>query len=523
MAAETSEASDDRPASEVRTAVVIVHAMGRKRPLEKLDGFLQTALHPLSAFYPTSKKWEYHHPRSAELTGTYETDRYVSPQLDGESTEPHQGHAEIFEYHWAFHLTGSRFGGLVPTTLLLFLRRPSNVPDALFGIWRVVWTVLLAPIFVGVPALIAVGYFLSTGVPGWIIGLVTSAIVLFVGLGLARFVSRALANNVVTAPLVEVARYLDWLPYSYAGRRAVREGLVDLLHTLQDGRYSRIVVVAHSVGAFIAYDALSALWTKTHELHAGPPPDGLTPLPIALGSLDGLQGAADRLLADSAGDGALDDFQDRQFALWQDLRWQGNPWRITDFVTVGAPMALADLLLTRPGMVSGLTASDRKRRRDLFDGLVRHGALVLCPPRTETQPVEGDQQGGASYGWDENGVRELLGSQSPFAVTRWTNLWFPVTRGSLRGDWFGGALRPLFGPGIRDIDVRGNTPERLKHGSAHIEYFRHPEKDDEGDMARHLRTTLALQTHAVLESLLTAPSPEPSPIERRVPHSGRGG
>jgi hypothetical protein len=47
-------------------------------------------------------------------------------------------------------------------------------------------------------------------------------------------------------------------------------------------------------------------------------------------------------------------------------------------------------------------------------------------------------------------------------------------------------------PGIRDIAVQGNKPERFKRGSAHTEYFRHPEKDDEGDMARHLRTTLAL-------------------------------
>jgi hypothetical protein len=86
----------------------------------------------------------------------------------------------------------------------------------------------------------------------------------------------------------------------------------------------------------------------------------------------------------------------------------------------------------------------------------------------------------------------VLGSHSPFTVTRWTNLWFPVVRGSLHGDWFGGALGPLFGEGIRDIPVEGNQPERLKRGSAHNEYFRHPDKDDEGDVAGHLRKTLAL-------------------------------
>jgi hypothetical protein len=97
-----------------------------------------------------------------------------------------------------------------------------------------------------------------------------------------------------------------------------------------------------------------------------------------------------------------------------------------------------------------------------------------------------------SYRPPNSGTREVLGSQSVFAVTRWTNIWFPVIRGELRGDWFGGALRPLFGPGIRDIAVQGNTPERFKPGSAHSEYFTHPEKADEGDVAWYIRKALAL-------------------------------
>jgi hypothetical protein len=84
-----------------------------------------------------------------------------------------------------------------------------------------------------------------------------------------------------------------------------------------------------------------------------------------------------------------------------------------------------------------------------------------------------------------------------------------VIRGELAGDWFGGALRPVFGPGIRDIEVLGNEPERFKRGSAHTEYFAHPDRGDEGDAAWHIRMTLGLQTHAVLERLLNAPLPEP--------------
>jgi hypothetical protein len=269
-----------------------------------------------------------------------------------------------------------------------------------------VWTVAVA-LLLAIPALFVTGYALNTDVPAWIIGLIISVVVLVFWFGLYRMAAKALVNSTTTS-LVDVARYLDPSPYSYAARRAIRGGLVDLLRALDDGRYSRIVVVGHGVGTYISYDALTVLWAET-QLHQ-----------------------------------------------------HKTPWRITDFITVGAPLALADLLMTRPGLFSGFKKSDSDLRRDLFDGLVRRGALVL-------------------------------GSHSPFTVTRWTNFWFPVTRGSLRGDWFGGAVDPLFGPGIRDIAVLGNQPERFKRGSAHNEYFRHPEKDDEGDIAWHVRETLALR------------------------------
>lgn len=458
--------AEERP-SEDRTAVVLVHGMREKRPLDKLDGFVKTALHPHDA--QGAQQWRYY-PRPAMITETYEARRFASAQAD------------FYDYHWSFLMTANKFAGVMPMTLRLFLRRPSNVPDALLGIWRRVWTVLLA-ILLTIPALFVTGYALNTDVPVWIIGLITSAVVLVFWFGLYRIVANALVNSTTTS-LVDVARYLDTTPYSYAARRAIRGGLVDLLHALHDGRYSRIVVVAHGVGTYITYDALNAFWAEPHKLHAGPP-------------LNSLEEAADRLIADGDKDGALDDFQNLQFALLQDLRRHGNPWRITDFVTVGAPMSLADQLVTRPGLSSGLKKSDGVRRRELFDGLVRRGVLVQCPPRSETQPVEGTDQTRVSYGWHERDAREVLGSQSPFVVTRWTNLWFPVIRGSLKGDWFGGELRSLFGAGIRDIEISGNRPDRFKRGSAHNEYFSHPDKGDQGDFAWHLRETLALQTHVV--------------------------
>jgi len=376
MAAEEPAAS--------RTAVVVVHGMGEKRPLETFESFVKTALHPRDG------RWDYS-ARPVEITDYYEARRLSTEQTD------------FFEYHWQFQMTAGKFAGVAPTALRLFLRRPSNVPDALFGAWRLVWTSILAGLLV-IPVLFVSGYALNSDVPVWIIGLVTSAVVLIFWFGLYRMMARALVNK-KTTPLVDSARYLDPLPHSYVGRRAIRAGLVKLLDDLHDREYERIVVVAHGVGTYIAYDALMVFWAKTCS-------------------------------------------------------------RISDFVTIGSPLSLADLVMTQPSLASGLKTSDGAFRRELFDGLLRRGVLVECPP----DPAP----------------------DSPFAVTRWTNLWFPVARGSRHGDWFGGALGSLFGAGVRDIAINGNEPERFKRGSAHTEYFSRPDRGGEGTIAWHLRRTLAL-------------------------------
>jgi hypothetical protein len=118
-----------------------------------------------------------------------------------------------------------------------------------------------------------------------------------------------------------------------------------------------------------------------------------------------------------------------------------------------------------------------------------------------------------SYGWWDGG-RQLLRSQSVFAVVRWTNFWFPVKRGKLQGDWFGGQLMPLFGPGIREHAVTGNLPERLTRAMAHTLYF-HFEKDDSaGSIARLIRDALALtKYHDDLVAIANgAPKPDPCTV-----------
>jgi hypothetical protein len=440
--------------SAVRTAVVFVHGLLERRPMDVLDDFAKTAL------TPEGGRWEYH-PQPIEITDSYEARRYTAP-----------AGVDLYEYDWSFLMTSSRYAGFLPALARMFLRRARHVPDQLAGIWRAVLLAVLIPVAVLVGLFVVGGYFLHTGVAGWIIGVATSVVVLTIALAVFRLLPRALTRSFLTTGFVNVARYFDIAPESHAARRAIRGGLVDLLYTLQQGHYARVVVVGHGIGGYIAYDALMTLWAETHEVRAVPGP--------------ALRSSTEPPDYDSS-----EDFQQQQFALWQDLRSSGNPWRITDFITVGTPMALADLFVGRPPLLSGFGRIDR--RHALFESLIRRGVVSRCPPPAGE-----------------------LGGLSAFAVTRWTNIWFSVRRGGIRGDWFGGALAPLFGPGIREIALTGNRPERLAPGLAHTRYFKYPERDADGDVAFELRKVLALDDHSGLEASVNAPEPDPETVGRVV-------
>jgi hypothetical protein len=472
---------------QVRIAVVVVHGMGEQRPLETLNRFTDTAL----ARDAQDNERKYY-SRPALITGSYEARRHLALEL-GTAAAPARVQTEIFEYHWSYLMTGNRLGDLVPTTLRLLIRTPRSVPAGLCGLWWAIWIVVAVAIAVAVLVYL-------TGKANAVVAVLAIPLVGLLGGLILKMIARK-----VTSSFVDVVRYLDTSPRSYSARRAIRGGMIDLLRALHaDGRYSRIVVAAHSLGAYIAYDGITSLWNETAAQTAGPsqtrvPMIGLAPLETTVNKLQ-------------EGTATVADFQKAQFALWKGLRGQGNPWLITDFLTLGTPMYFADLLFTR--------------NRDQFEHLTSRAVLPTCPPRSRTLTVDGPppRHSRVSYGWFRQG-RQVLDQGAPFAVTRWTNLWFPVS--GLRGDWFGGPLQPLFGPGVRDLPVTGNVPGRYGWGVAHGRYFDYPDATDADDVATHVRNVLDLgpSMHAALVDLLTAPpsAREPAGSSATYLHPGQLG
>jgi hypothetical protein len=57
----------------------------------------------------------------------------------------------------------------------------------------------------------------------------------------------------------------------------------------------------------------------------------------------------------------------------------------------------------------------------------------------------------------------ILHHGAPFAITRWTNLYFP-------GDIIGGRVSHLFGAGIKDVELGGCCARSWR---SHVHYWKH--------------------------------------------------
>ena len=315
----------------VRQAVVIVHGMGEQRPLESLNEFIGAAL----AADARGNRTFYSRPD--KVTASFESRRYLAPRAFGADGEL-RAQTEFFEYHWAHLMQGNRLDDLWPAFRHVLFAPPWYVPRGLRVVWALFWALLIAA---------TVFFFAVRPDLRWDMTSLTvpDVIKAIVGGGLSAialtYVITHWLPNWLTTSFVDVVRYLDTSPRSYQVRRDIRAGIIELLTGLhRDGRYQRIIVVGHSLGTYIAYDAISYLWGQMNKLHAGPydPDDsdhggGTRPAGLAE-----LEAAASSLTAN--GDASA--YQVAQRKLWLGLRAAGNPWLITDFVSFGSPMYMAD-------------------------------------------------------------------------------------------------------------------------------------------------------------------------------------
>ncbi len=301
-------------------------------------------------------------------------------------------------------------------------------------------------------AAIAVGMVLLVG-----IALVVATATLF--LAVLALAAGLLALFYIKAIPVfgDVARYVQATPENVLQRAQILKRGVELLKRLHEMRagteatdpdapvYGRIILVGHSLGSVIAYDLLSRFWAQAGPLHR----------PLSGESLRAWKAMHAFLYAhasherDDTGNSdphggkhrlELDRFHNLQLDIQRAMRADGIDWRVTDMVTLGSPLSLADFLVAQ--------GSDR------FRDLILNRFIAMSPPF----PYEGGREGVLYNRKSDDGQEKtLVHHAAVFGAVRWSNVFDPG-RFPFQGDMFSGSCKELFGEGIDEYELRLQRP-----------------------------------------------------------------
>lgn len=470
-----------------RQALVVVHGIGEQLPGKTMME-LVSAVFPESGGDNFSTRWV----RPDAVSATFELRRVTieaTPRTKGLGADS-PSHAnrpttDVFEMYWAHLMRDTTLAQVLDWMVWLLLRPWTHVPRALLAHFIVIW--LCVGIAVVLVALSAFGVF-STQL---VLGVAAIAI-----LGLALRAAGRVVTKTAIGYIGDAARYLRPKPDNIARRQEIREAGVRLLQELQgSGKYDRIVLLGHSLGSVIAYDILSYAWIRSHLDHLGaarPKSSALSVVEEAIGK------KLDSSLA-----------QELQFEAWKEHRANTQPWLITDLVTVGSPLTYADFLI-----------ADNKGD---FRQLKTQRILSTCPPTPELKNGHPLIRRTQTYRLVDGRNRTIHSPDygSVFAVTRWTNLYFPFT-GMVKGDPVGGPVSQLFGSWIVDVEVE--RPRGGFLGFAHTSYWKSmPNGSGECEHVEQLKKALRLNiTNELLDlarqrpafSYNQAKAKSPAPLSR---------
>ena len=365
---------------------------------------------------------------------------------------------DFYELYWADLTAGSTWEEFSAWVRGLLLRPLARVPQDVRTAWVLLWIATLFVVAITVLSLLPAGFWKSIGVERladwhWLLLLISALL----GTGLHRTASETFGR---------VVRYTKADPDNIAARRKVRERGLKLLNSIHDGNYKRIIIVAHSLGAILAYDLLSYFWAE-HEAarqvsESCPEFDVLCELEKATAAVDqadptpsALQAyyKAQRRLRDALARRPVPLARQEGAALPREP--QDSRWLITDLITIGSPLTHADFLIAS----SDEDLVKRKFQREL---------LRSPPLREELDPKTFDLAKathklpvGSSHNTSKLVSFPLRGSPgvwelhhaAPFAVVRWTNI-YDLASLVFRGDIIGGPVADKLGPAIVDINLR---------------------------------------------------------------------
>jgi hypothetical protein len=435
-----------------KQAVVIIHGIGEQRPMNTLRSFVEAALTERENDWKDSKnKKPLYRSKPDNLSDTFELRRlnYFPPQTESTNTceinnkQPLETH--FYEFYWSHLMPVAEWRKIYYLLRMFFLndyREFKDVPVC-FRIFRfmlrflevirrvlpyalIILALLLlyTALFYDANLSIYSRYIYSRIATSWeliddkMVAAIASAFLFVWGIIWLSL------DYWIRSYIGDAATYLNPSPGNVAIRSSIRRAGVDLIHKLHEKNYDRIVIVGHSLGSVIGYDIITHAWQRYHAsgvAPAQPQMDEAEKLSLNLAQLEPPKQDWKEWGAQS-------------LKLWAERRELGCPWLVTDFITLGSPLTYGSILLADKNF-------DFKTRAEQYE-------LPTCPPAMTV-----DTTGKLSFSFLNNNKVRVTHHAACFALTRWTNLYFP-TSWCLKGDIVGGPVRQLFGNGIRDIPVK---------------------------------------------------------------------
>lgn len=385
-----------------KQAVLLIHGIGNQRPMDTLRGFVQAVWTSDSRLHRDHAQGDGCWSKPYALSQNFELRRLTTAENEAGIR------TDFFEFYWAHLMQGTKVTHVVNWLRAVLWRKPASVPSHLKLLYAVLWLLVLA-------GLVLSAYLAFNAAMGhksawwlkWLLGLLIVPAV----------------TAVVTEVVGDAARYLHVDPANIQSRHAIRSAGMQVLESLHQKGYERIIVVGHSLGSVIGYDLLTHAWAST----AATEPLASDKAMVALQELERMAISGER---------DWHAWHAAQRRLFDQRSSAGAQWRVSDFVTLGSPLAHAQVLLAA-------NAAELQRR-------MADREMPMCPPTLEHKTVDGQQRSGFSYPLEAAARR--LHHAAPFATTRWTNLYFP-NRLLLGGDLVGGVLAPIFGAAVHDVAV----------------------------------------------------------------------
>lgn len=446
----------------IRQAVVVIHGIGEQQPGEILNKLISEGILVKGDQLNQKIKPDY-------VTNSYE----MRQATLGETKE--RPTTDVYEFYWAHIIRDTTPSQILSWIRSLLFRRLKSVPRRLRVHWIFAWLVILAAVGSAIASFAGLKFTGWLAIGSW--ALASTPI-------LWKFFGKEMAINYIG----DAARYLRPLPDNIAHRHAIRDGGVSLIEKLHaTGKYDRIVMLGHSLGSVIAYDIITYSWIRMHTEHSSPSnPKFENTIAVERASLHKVK--------------KVPNFQEIQHSAWCEQRNNSQPWLITDLITIGSPLTYANFLMVG---------------RDCdFDHGKKNRILPTCPPVTDLKPRRGSSHHRMTYEIDyKYQVKKMVSSTvnedsrtfvvfdhgAPFAVTRWTNLYFKSQYCGFKGDIIGGPLSHHFGHWVKDIEMP--TPSRFLC-FAHTWYLsRVKYKKSNNDHILELRKALQLNSRLELHNL----------------------